>query len=272
MGNGLQPPVCGNGQELLEFPEGCHLHEQFLGLGEAPCGDALRAQGFAKRGHLFSHQGDNQFAGYDATVVECGAMDDPLPDLRPADFRSGGILHQVVQRHRAATGKPGFDILDTDADIFPQPGFAARALVDLQQVVAGDLYIRKRLVGNLVGAGHQPVEDLQRHRHQRRMGHPGAVMAVVGFAFLVGAHFIESGFIGDRIALDRNLRRHATHGMGAAPVTGLDQQQAVGTQEGLVHNQLATVGQRKFGFCFQSLDEGKNVIPASTVQPDDAGA
>ena len=56
------------------------------------------------------------------------------------------------------------------------------------------------------------------------MGDPGAVMAVAGLALLVGAHLGEGRLVGLRIVLDRNLRRHAAHGEGAAPMAGLDQQ------------------------------------------------
>ena len=49
------------------------------------------------------------------------------------------------------------------------------------------------------------------------------IMALLGFAFLVGAHFIEGCRVGGFIALHRDLRRHTAHRVSAASVTGLDQ-------------------------------------------------
>ena len=39
---------------------------------------------------------------------------------------------------------------------------------------------------------------------------------------VVRAHLAERLFVGVRIVLDRDLRRHAADGMGAAAVAGLD--------------------------------------------------
>ena len=80
------------------------------------------------------------------------------------------------------------------------------------------------------------------------MGDPGAVVAVAGLALLVGAHLGEGGLVGARVALDRDLRRHAAHGEGAAAVAGLDQQQRIGVQERLAHAITARSGVRNAGF------------------------
>ena len=63
------------------------------------------------------------------------------------------------------------------------------------------------------------------------MRDPGAVMARLHFAKFVAPHFLQRLLVGRRIVSDRNLRRHPTHGMDAAPVAGLDQQFDVGAQE-----------------------------------------
>ena len=97
----------------------------------------------------------------------------------------------------------------------------------------------------LVGAGHQPVEHLPRHRHQVGMGDPGAVMAIARLALLVGAHLGEGGLVGGGVALDRDLRGHAAHREGAAAVAGLDQQQRIGVEERLAHRHHRAVGRQE---------------------------
>ena len=67
------------------------------------------------------------------------------------------------------------------------------------------------------------------------MGDPGAVVAVAGLALLVGADLGERRLVGFGVALDRDLRRHAAHGEGAAAVAGLDEQQRIGVEERLAH-------------------------------------
>ncbi len=57
------------------------------------------------------------------------------------------------------------------------------------------------------------------------MRDPGAIVTVAGFAFLVGAHARQRLLIRLRIALDRDLRRHAADRESSAPVAGLDHEQ-----------------------------------------------
>jgi hypothetical protein len=113
---------------------------------------------------------------------------------------------------------------------------------------------------------HQPVEHLVRHRHEVGMGDPGAVMAVAGFALLVGLDLGEGGGIGLGVVLDRDLRRHAAHGEGAAAMAGLDQQQRIGAEKSLGHHDLRTVGQDEGLVAGELLDEGEDVVPAAAVQ------
>ena len=121
-------------------------------------------------------------------VVERRFELQPLPQLGAADFGRRRVLHQIVERHRAAPAEPGGDILDGDADILARAGFGARAGVQLQHLVAaGDAVGDLR---QLVRAVHRR-ERLQRDRHQRRVGDPGAVMAVADFAQLVGADLVQ---------------------------------------------------------------------------------
>ncbi len=67
------------------------------------------------------------------------------------------------------------------------------------------------------------------------MRHPGAVVPGMHFAQFVLPHFFERLFVRRRIVLDRNLRRHAAHGVNAAAMAGLNQQIHIGLQEMLLH-------------------------------------
>ena len=80
------------------------------------------------------------------------------------------------------------------------------------------------------------------------MGDPGAVVAVARLALLVGAHLGEGRLVGARVALDRDLRRHAAHGEGAAAVAGLDQLQRIGVEERLTHRHHRPVRREECGF------------------------
>ena len=53
------------------------------------------------------------------------------------------------------------------------------------------------------------------------MRDPGAVVAGAHLAQLVGAHLVERRVVGGRVVLDRDLRGHAAHGVGAAAMAGL---------------------------------------------------
>ncbi len=94
----------------------------------------------------------------------------------------------------------------------------------LQQIGLADVHILAQ-PRQLVGLGHQAVEDFAGHRHQIWMRHPGAVMAITGFALLVGAHAGQRRVIRSGITTIGNLRGHAPHGEGTPAVAGLDQQQ-----------------------------------------------
>ena len=75
------------------------------------------------------------------------------------------------------------------------------------------------------------------------MGDPGAVVAGLGLALLVGAHLGEGDLVDLRVASIGNLRGHAAHGEGAAAVAGLDEEFRIGLEEGLAHDHLAAIGQ-----------------------------
>ena len=124
----------------------------------------------------------------------------------------------------------------------------------------------------VVRAGHQAVEDLARHRHEPRVRDPGAVVAVAGFAFLVGAHACERARVRIGIVLDRDLRGHAPHRERAAAMAALDHELRVGAQEMRGHGHAAAVRQHEPRPVPELLDEAEDVVPAPAVEPDDVVA
>ena len=74
-------------------------------------------------------------------------------------------------------------------------------------------------------------------------------------------------------SFDRDLRRHAAHGEGAAAVAGLDEQQRIGGEESLDPSTMAErSGVRKLGLFAEPLDEGEDVVPAAAIEADDVVA
>ena len=119
----------------------------------------------------------------------------------------------------------------------------------------------------LVRLRHELVEDLLRDRHEVRVGDPGAVVAGLGLALLVGAHLLEGRLVDLGVLAVGNLRRHAAHGEGAAAVAGLDEKLRVGLEEGLAHDDLAAIGEQEFRLVPERLDEREDVVPAAAVEP-----
>ncbi len=122
------------------------------------------------------------------------------------------------------------------------------------------------------GGRHQAVEDLHRDRHEARVRDPGAVVAVAGLAFLVGAHLGDRRVVRRRIALDRDLRGHAAHRERAAAMRRLDQQLRVRAQEVRRHRHLPAVRQHLVRVAAELLDEAEDVVPAPAVEADDVVA
>ena len=77
------------------------------------------------------------------------------------------------------------------------------------------------------------------------MRHPGAVVAGLHLAQLVGANLIQRLLVGHRIVLDRHLRGHAAHGVNIAAMAGLDQQLRVRLQEMPLHGDFAAIRQHE---------------------------
>src|SRR5512147_1907583 len=98
------------------------------------------------------------------------------------------------------------------------------------------------------------------------MGHPGSVVTSFYFTQFILPNFFECAFIGFRVIPDRNLGGHATHGVDATSMTGLDQQVHVRTEEVALHRDFSPVGQNEFGLVAELLDEAEDVIPSTTIQ------
>ena len=99
------------------------------------------------------------------------------------------------------------------------------------------------------------------------MGDPGAVVAVAGLALLVGPHLREGLLVGDRVVLDRDLRRHAADRVRAAPVARLDREQRVAAHEVGGHRDQGPVGEHEVRAAAELLDDAEDVVPAAAVQP-----
>ncbi len=134
-----------------------------------------------------------------------------------------------------------------------------------QQIVARRRHILAQPI-ELIGAGHQAVEHLLGDRDEVRVRHPGTIVAVAGFALLVGADAGEGGVVGGGVVLDRDLRRHTAHSKGAAAMAGLDQLLRIGAQEGVAHPHLRAVWGNERRMLAQGLDKAENIIPAAAIQ------
>ena len=97
------------------------------------------------------------------------------------------------------------------------------------------------------------------------MGDPGAIVAVVGFALLVGLDLGEDLLVDGGI-LGRNKGRHTAHRQRSALVAGLDQQPRVGGEERLVHGHHLTIRQYPIRMVLQGFDIAEDVVPAAAVQ------
>ena len=98
------------------------------------------------------------------------------------------------------------------------------------------------------------------------MRDPRAIVTGVHFPKFVLAHFFEGLLICFGIILDGNLCRHASHGVNAAPMAGLNQQIHIELQEMLFHCQRGPVGQYKVRAIPKFFDEAENVVPPAAVQ------
>ncbi|GBD46410.1 hypothetical protein HRbin41_01237 [bacterium HR41] len=199
-------------------------------------------------------------------------MAQPLPHLGATDLGGGGILHQTVDRDSAATRQPGGDVAESDLERShqPLPGALARCAVERQQVGGGDRNILAQAVTLVAALAEHAVELGPRRGHRVRVGHPGAVEAVVGLAALVGGHRRERSLTRSGVGARRNRSGHAADSLRAPPVAGAHEQLGVGAHEGNRHRHLAAVGQERPAVRAQALDRREDVVPPSGVQAERA--
>src|SRR5690606_14193748 len=111
-----------------------------------------------------------EFRRYLAAVRKSGAVIEPLPDLCTADFRRCRVFHEIVERHRAASAEPGFDVLHADAAALAHALLGALALMRLQKLLLADMHVLA-LACELVRAG-ELAEDFHRHLDEIGMRDP----------------------------------------------------------------------------------------------------
>ena len=201
-----------------------------LRLGEADTEAAIQARWAERRAHALAGDAVRALADRLAEVaVAVTRCEDPSGgSADPA--RNPALARAALAARRAGA---------SDADILADAGLGSRAFVEAEHVVAGDPAFDSAV--ELVGAVERGLEHFHRHRDERGMGDPGAVMAVARLALLVGADLGEGGRIRRLVALDRDLGGHAAHREGAAAVAGLDQLERISGEEGLIHRHRRAV-------------------------------
>ena len=189
----------------------------------------------------------------------------PLPHLGPADFGRGRVLHQVVDGHAAVAAQPRGQVLNGHVNVQLQAIFGDAAFGGSHQVGGRHVHVGA-LVLDLVGAGHETVEDFERHRHQAGVCHPGAVVAIGGFTNFILPHLFQGRVVGGRVVFDGNLGGHAADGVHTPAVACLHHQRRVGGHEGHGHRDLGAVGQPEARVQAQALDIAENIVPAPAIE------
>lgn len=160
--------------------------------------------------------------------------------LAAGNLRGGQVLHEIVDRHAAVALEPRLEVQQRHADVAAQArlGDGRRGVARERQHVRGLELARGALHVDLIGGLHVRVEHLQRNGQQAGVRHPGAVVARLHLAQLVGAHFLQRGVVGGLVVANRNLSSHAAHRVHAATVASLDQQLHVRLHERQRHGKL----------------------------------
>jgi hypothetical protein len=112
--------------------------------------------------------------------------------------------------------------LDTHVYVGAHPCFGDTAVGHSQKISGRYPHIFAPTV-NLVGRRHILIENSFGDGHQARVRYPGAIVPIGNFAQLVSANPIQGDFVSLGIIFDGDLGRHATHGMNAPFVAGLDE-------------------------------------------------
>ncbi|KAI3485184.1 hypothetical protein L1887_51469 [Cichorium endivia] len=190
----------------------------------------------------------------------------PRPQTQARDLTRGSILHHVGHGHTAETVEPVGAVHEQRRHVGTHTRLSdLTGHVGVEQVERRNLDLLAAHVV-LVGAEHVLVKDLERDLDQSRVRNPGAVVAGLHLAQLVGAHLLHGGVVGLRVVLDGDLRSHTTDGSDTTLVARLDEQVDVGLHEGHRHRHGRTVGEDGTGIVALALDEREDVIPSTTVE------
>ncbi len=124
----------------------------------------------------------------------------PLPQLGAGDLGGGGVFHQPVDRHAAVAVQPGGQVAHADFDVALEAGAGDGAGRRLRSGRRGRRARRRAARGAGWASGMCASKIAARHRDQRRVRDPGAVVAGGDFAQLVGAHPRHRRVVGGGIA------------------------------------------------------------------------
>ena len=100
----------------------------------------------------------------------------------------------------------------------------------IEEVFARDIHIIAFAV-DLIFLRHDGVEGIKRELDHAGMRHPSAIVAVMRFSLLIGAHFGKSFFVRLGVVFDRNLCGHSAHGESCSPMACLNAEQGVRVHE-----------------------------------------
>src|SRR5436305_14468349 len=175
----LQVLVGGDCQELDELGRLCHPLEDLPRLLGAPGVPRLVSDALVDRRGLLVEHFTHELARDGRPAVEPCAVADPLPDLRAADLRGGGVLHQRVDRGGSASGQPERDVLEADADVRAKSGLGdvSRSRGQVKQIARGDADVVAAAFQLIGGAFQARFEHFARDRDEVRMSDPGSVVA-----------------------------------------------------------------------------------------------
>ena len=157
--------------------------------------------------------------------------------------------------------------MDADTDVGAQASIGdwfARS--EIEEVFARDIHVIAFAV-DLICLRHDGVEGVERELHHAGMRHPRAVVAVVCFSLLIGAHFGKSFFVRLWVVFDRNLRGHSAHRESGSPMARLNAEQGVRMHEMRGHGDQGAVGQQKIALVPEPFNTREDVVPAATVEP-----
>src|ERR1700740_3762182 len=99
------------------------------------------------------------------------------------------------------------------------------------------------------------------------MCHPGAIMPVVCFSFLVGTNLCERLLVRLLVISDRDLSGHAPHRVNCSPMTGLDAEQRIGAHKMPGHGHQRAICQDELRLISEPFNATEDVITSAAVQP-----